>query len=182
MDPLDVTDRRRLPRIPRTRGDGPARSVAARAVVTDSPHTRGWTPRRRLLADPLRGFPAHAGMDRGPAKRPAHRPKGFPAHAGMDPRWTSPRAAAAGIPRTRGDGPSATYIVGVVERDSPHTRGWTHRFYTPPAFRDGIPAHAGMDPPGPPRPPGHRWIPRTRGDGPEYEGTFADPVSSDIQN
>ena len=49
--------------LPRTRGDGPARS---RPVVTRSmasPHTRGWTQDRNRAKVEGKGFPAHAGMD-----------------------------------------------------------------------------------------------------------------------
>ena len=72
-------------RLPRTRGDGPMHHVAgpgpsaagfpAHAGMDPgrsgssgcrsraSPHTRGWTVRRRRLGHVRRGFPAHAGMD-----------------------------------------------------------------------------------------------------------------------
>ena len=63
MDPATI---RRVPprhRLPRTRGDGPARESPVRAADGASPHTRGWTlvPRPARPAGP--GFPAHAGMD-----------------------------------------------------------------------------------------------------------------------
>ena len=119
---------RRSGRLPRTRGDGPATDHARPASAPASPHTRGWTL---------------------PGPRSAHRGAGFPAHAGMDPAYPLPERPAAGLPRTRGDGPAIGSLTA--------TRG------------TGFPAHAGMDPTG-----GRSgWVrlrlPRTRGDGPAGE-------------
>ena len=91
-------------RIPRTRGDGPAACGALREALGDSPHTRGWT------------------LDVGMRLRHGD---GFPAHAGMDPRPWVGVPPPPGIPRTRGDGPSALSISALLWADSPHTRGWT---------------------------------------------------------
>ncbi len=52
---------------------------------TFSPHTRGWTVRRRREHPPYRVFPAHAGMDR---------------------MMTNQVPEIVGFPRTRGDGPT----------------------------------------------------------------------------
>ena len=131
--------------LPRTRGDGPGWEDDARAGWQASPHTRGWTPRRREGALPGVGFPAHAGMD--------------PSTAG----W---RATRRRLPRTRGDGPSTSSMSSPSRAASPHTRGWTLFRPAPRGAIRGFPAHAGMDP---------RWdepdvvglrLPRTRGDGP----------------
>ena len=92
--------------LPRTRGDGPWNCPTSAAAMTASPHTRGWT---LVVGSPqlgLRGFPAHAGMDRSP--RPM-------------------RDALVRLPRTRGDGPWPTGSWSTLGSASPHTRGWTPR-------------------------------------------------------
>ena len=132
-------------RLPRTRGDGPAKSLARVLSSVASPHTRGWTPLRT------------SGIMSG---------SGFPAHAGMDPRADRPAGALHGLPRTRGDGPQIGLFDSRVGMASPHTRGWTRLLRQRGAGTGGFPAHAGMDPrrlyPST-RSPG---LPRTRGDGP----------------
>ena len=146
MDRSRSPRRRRRRRLPRTRGDGPHYPGPPPPEAVASPHTRGWTRRRRLVEEPLPGFPAHAGMD---PRRPATRryasaasphtrgwtrarlaglpsPAGFPAHAGMAPwrPWVTTRSSW--LPRTRG--------------------GWTPpEPGARPSVR-GFPAHAGMDP------------------------------------
>ena len=61
----------------------------------------------------------------------------------------------------------------MTSRASPHTRGWTRGGRRAAADPHGFPAHAGMDPPTPPRPRRYRGLPRTRGDGPVgVLGTF----------
>ena len=90
-----------------------------------SPHTRGWTLCWTSLTRTDRGFPAHAGMDRGP----------------LPPGYGSNR-----LPRTRGDGPSAGNGPWSNEAASPHTRGWTRLDLMDRAAALGFPAHAGMDP------------------------------------
>ena len=146
MDPCRFRRRAHHDGIPRTRGDGPPRVCFVWRGPKDSPHTRGWT--------------AYAAM------REA-RGDGFPAHAGMDPAQGRRRGRGNRIPRTRGDGPWGALVVSRRALDSPHTRGWT-----PPGSRrrrwpSGFPAHAGMDPGRSPSVSPSRWIPRTRGDGPE---------------
>ena len=104
MDHKKMRLRPAAPRLPRTRGDGPVRTSNVSTSSAASPHTRGWT---------APGFDTQApGI-------------GFPAHAGMDRRSTPPAARAAGLPRTRGDGPSARPRVEPGTQASPHTRGWT---------------------------------------------------------
>ena len=112
-------------RLPRTRGDGPYAVTSMVEKSMASPHTRGWTGHSQD-----RHLSVH----------------GFPAHAGMDPCSPSSRPRCTRLPRTRGDGPSASHPMIGYHVASPHTRGWT-----PDRRRDrgrdaGFPAHAGMDP------------------------------------
>ncbi len=144
-------------RIPRTRGDGPRRGSGRSWPSRDSPHTRGWTRREHVFAEPLRGFPAHAGMD-------------------PPTRWT--RRSTRGIPRTRGDGPHRGHGCGARGEDSPHTRGWTHANKERLVEEAGFPAHAGMDRAGTRGRCARARIPRTRGDGP-LSGVCVLPDGSD---
>ena len=145
MDPADPAGNVKLARLPRTRGDGPARVRRTTNVCTASPHTRGWT---RAAGPPVGGgggFPAHAGMD--------------PSRARLSPRTDR-------LPRTRGDGPWPYLASRQIPVASPHTRGWTPRVVEGVADRGGFPAHAGMDPRRRPRRLAAARLPRTRGDGP----------------
>ena len=63
MDRLLKSRRPRRCWLPRTRGDGPEKISTSATVRMASPHTRGWTRRRRRDVGPGGGFPAHAGMD-----------------------------------------------------------------------------------------------------------------------
>ena len=90
--------------LPRTRGDGPSSRARADARAEASPHTRGWTAEICACGRELQGFPAHAGMDR---------------------RGQAGKAAAGGLPRTRGDGPLRRPFSSSSRSASPHTRGWT---------------------------------------------------------
>ena len=145
MDPCSTCCRATEPWLPRTRGDGPRRSAAATAAGWASPHTRGWTRWLAKYTGGHEGFPAHAGMDRGPD------------HGGV---------SGLRLPRTRGDGPDELLWRLANQRASPHTRGWTPRRRRPAGHAGGFPAHAGMDPLSPELRTGATWLPRTRGDGP----------------
>ena len=125
MDPERVMIGTVCIRFPRPRGDGP--SEAQFAVVPDqvSPPTRGWTPLPELRRDPLRGFPAHAGMD---------------------PHGMSDPVDFIGFPRPRGDGPVDPLVMPSTCRASPPTRGWTANGRQHARPDGGFPAHAGMDP------------------------------------
>ena len=145
MDPGRPKGRSTGARIPRTRGDGPRLAKAGDHDAADSPHPRGWTRADADADANLRGFPAPAGMDPGDGVR---------------------RGRGAGIPRTRGDGPSRRWWPRRRPGDSPHPRGWTLAEVADAHPDRGFPAPAGMDPPpAAPGPSGPR-IPRTRGDGP----------------
>ena len=104
MDRGEYADRQRPRGLPRTRGDGPWQHCARMAWCGASPHTRGWTPRRR---------------DR------LGRGCGFPAHAGMDPSRAPACPGSRRLPRTRGDGPCRKSPPVPCWKASPHTRGWT---------------------------------------------------------
>ena len=147
MDLPAADANRYLRGLPRTRGDGPDGTRNTLTLRAASPHTRGWTPRQH----PGRG-----------------RDDGFPAHAGMDPTRAAPVPRPGRLPRTRGDGPSASVLDWMAKLASPHTRGWTLALQRDYFGRCGFPAHAGMDPtrwsPAAPA----RWLPRTRGDGPSW--------------
>ena len=145
MDPPLVQCRRRIPGLPRTRGDGPGHQQDVIVLVAASPHTRGWT--RRAVYHTKRW-------------------RGFPAHAGMDPRWWRPAPAPSWLPRTRGDGPPAALTGFDVDQASPHTRGWTRTTDGGERTEPGFPAHAGMDPRRCWRRSARYGLPRTRGDGP----------------
>ena len=149
MDPLRSRADRRRSRLPRTRGDGPDRNRGNAGGLPASPHTRGWTL---------------------PCQPPGPYPDGFPAHAGMDPRYIWQSRAATGLPRTRGDGPSASAATTRARPASPHTRGWTRARAGRPGRARGFPAHAGMDLGRGESDIGETRLPRTRGDGPRSTG------------
>ncbi len=132
--------------LPRTRGDGPSRRRRARKPSMAPPHTRGWS-----LHGLSRSLPV----------------EGSPAHAGMVPSRAAPRRAFGGLPRTRGDGPSAILLPRSHLMAPPHTRGWSPH----PACQNrpgmGSPAHAGMVPSASSAFPPILRLPRTRGDGPD---------------
>ena len=157
MDPGSIGSFRAGPGLPRTRGDGPPLSVSVAGRKLASPHTRGWTRRRRAGPGRGRGFPAHAGMD--------------PSRCGAG--WPGPR-----LPRTRGDGPGSTMSGSRPAGASPHTRGWTHAEAADHGRARGFPAHAGMDPRPACRARAAGWLPRTRGDGPLQDGPRDDPLEA----
>ena len=154
MDPVRPRRTGAGPRLPRTRGDGPRTAAPRDRPGRASPHTRGWTPPRKVKPKPLRGFPAHAGMD--PAVRAA---------ADDDD----------GLPRTRGDGPWPRCRRSGRSRASPHTRGWTQLPRAAGGRGQGFPAHAGMDPRAAARDGQRDRLPRTRGDGPRTRRCWRSP-------
>src|SRR5690606_9172914 len=81
MDPFRSAAALRPPRLPRTRGDGPAAAAPFVQAGVAPPHARGWTrPGTRWPCSEL----------------------GSPARAGMDPALTARAALHYGLPRTRG--------------------------------------------------------------------------------
>jgi len=170
MDPCLRPRTRSQHRLPRARGDGPAVHVLVFDGTATAPRTRGWTHTRHETLC--------LGLD-------------CPAHAGMDLGAKSATCSTGGLPRARGDGPSAKTILDTMTKTAPRTRGWT--LIEIPAKRRSAdcPAHAGMDPasfarsvrsarlprargdgplPRPVRSRGHRTAPRTRGWTPAHDG------------
>ena len=145
MDPAAASGPTTPRRLPRTRGDGPSCTSPSAHPVRASPHTRGWTPRRR------------GGGKEG---------DGFPAHAGMDPRRRARSPTRRWLPRTRGDGPRAGSRPTTSRTASPHTRGWTPVLEADRPPVAGFPAHAGMDRATTTTTAPATRLPRTRGDGP----------------
>ena len=154
MDRSDTADHACQRWFPRTRGDGPMGRLITTARMRVSPHTRGWTVPEVVHRHGRRGFPAHAGMDLQRSRLPQ---------------------ATCGFPRTRGDGPVATFRGMPLPGVSPHTRGWTHRVRRGARPVLGFPAHAGMDPAACPRCRPSSRFPRTRGDGPPSRRTSVPP-------
>ncbi len=110
------------------------------------PLARGWTrPGSNLLptgdtAPPLaRGWTP---LDRQPDRQPG----GSPARAGMDPGRVIGRGDAAGLPRSRGDGPATGSSLDRARAAPPLARGWTPTVERLDSRVAGSPARAGMDP------------------------------------
>ncbi len=110
--------------LPRARGDRPGPTAKRKDAALASPRTRGSTRASRCTRAARRGFPAHAGIDRGRLRRArgAHR-----------------------LPRARGDRPMTGERLATQARASPRTRGSTAEFPRAPRTRAGFPAHAGID-------------------------------------
>ena len=132
--------------LPRVRGDRPF-AVRSRAISSAaSPRPRGSTPTLPLWR---------------------HAATGFPASAGIDPRVAARRQRVHGLPRVRGDRPSAPARRLLLGAASPRPRGSTRESESGCRLRDGFPASAGIDPS--PETPGRSAIglPRVRGDRPQ---------------
>ena len=112
-------------RLPRARGDGPVQEVWPPGQTMASPRSRGWTQPKSLFLRWYCGFPALAGMDRNPLRLCNH--------------WY-------GLPRARGDGPSAAGEAQPGAGASPRSRGWTSSAAEKLRPSKGFPALAGMDP------------------------------------
>ncbi len=145
IDPRWSNSSVKCSRLPRTRGDRPAASIAAADGALAPPHTRGSTVRQELWSCRVDGSPAHAGID--------------PWHG----NWGS---LTLGLPRTRGDRPRHSCGAAIPRRAPPHTRGSTQFREVVRRVHRGSPAHAGIDPSsGRPFAVPYR-LPRTRGDRP----------------
>ena len=173
--------------VPRTRGDGPVsikpsfcqdplfpahagmdrRSATQKGgKIACSPHTRGWTSRRRH--GPRWSPPVPRTRGDGPWPRDA-----TPTACLCSPHtrgWTASRSSAAAdvdlFPAHAGMDRGGRRL-GSMEWDcSPHTRGWTGERFTWPDVPGLFPAHAGMDRGRGGDDPQGFPVPRTRGDGP----------------
>ncbi|KXS38167.1 MAG: hypothetical protein AWU55_1645 [Halomonadaceae bacterium T82-2] len=133
-------------RLPRTRGDRPRLVEIDQMDVMASPHPRGSTQAATRDARDRLGFPAPAGID------PPSRPGGF---------------RRRGLPRTRGDRPTAHLARQDHGMASPHPRGSTPALRCSVCWRLGFPAPAGIDPARSRPGRGPRRLPRTRGDRPD---------------
>ena len=110
-------------RLPRLRGDGPAKRSGPFRGRTSPPPTRGWT--------------------RPDGSQPARRDVS-PAYAGMDRLRDSTATSDERLPRLRGDGPASPRSTARAIRSPPPTRGWT-RLHVLVAVRVLVsPAYAGM--------------------------------------
>ena len=145
IDPARPATSRRLPGLPRARGDRPSTKDANRARAASPPRTRGSTRGSAGLGD---------------------RCSVSPAHAGIDPALTAGKACGTCLPRARGDRPMGDTVIFRQVVSPPRTRGSTSR----PPFDDrtpGVsPAHAGIDPGSTGRASLLLGLPRARGDRP----------------
>ncbi len=93
-------------------------------------------------------------------------PLGYPAYAGIDRPVGMNRVSCFGLPRIRGDRPSAIVDFSHLGPATPHTRGSTQQCWMGESNTLGYPAYAGIDP----CPLGRRRrglrLPRIRGDRP----------------
>ena len=145
MDPRTRSPCRRGCRLPRARGDGPARALYNVISAGASPRSRGWTLLRSSRVAQFLGFPALAGMDPVQCRR------------GPPSTW---------LPRARGDGPCIGFGHVGVKPASPRSRGWTLPAHDGQGRHSGFPALAGMDPPFRGDRRRRAGLPRARGDGP----------------
>ena len=188
MDPARTSAPKERPWLPRTRGDGPPQAISARRRSEAASQTRGWTLAAKIDAGDLSGCPARAGMDPDTGRKSRTRGRlaphargltlhqgsdlqhlhGCPAPAGMDLASARTSVSAPGLPRTRGDGPTESHGTPCSSAAAPHARGWTLCYGEADGFNTGCPARAGMDPRRGTPATSTRWLPRTRGDGPQY--------------
>ena len=141
-------------RLPRPRGDGPARSASWGSRSGVAPPTRGWS----RLVGPV--FPGDAGC---------------PAHAGMVPAPGRSAGAAPRLPRPRGDGPRLAIVSDIQAAVAPPTRGWSVKSGQVKALVGGCSAHAGMVPRTYVPRVALLGLPRPRGDGPARTRPPAQP-------
>ncbi len=132
-------------RVPRVRGGGPANGRLHGRRQARSPRTRGWS-----LGD------RHGRPD----------VEAFPAYAGVVPDQRTRRTVGEGVPRVRGGGPQADWLVSRANTRSPRTRGWSQGGSELVQQTRAFPAYAGVVPPcassG-----GRSWsVPRVREGGP----------------
>src|SRR6266540_2264320 len=135
----------RWTRLPRARGDRPARGEDEEEGGLASPRSRG---------------SAHGGLTTRVAA------DGFPALAGIGRTRAGPSSRRGGLPRARGDRPSSRRWRPSTRTASPRSRGSAPCGSLRPADDAGFPALAGIGPPSPSRRPTCSRLPRARGDRP----------------
>ncbi len=111
-------------RLPRIRGDRPARANHFYRDRGATPHTRGSTLHCKPPVLFRRGYPAYAGIDLG----------GPVASSGPN-----------GLPRIRGDRPGGSLVPSGFMEATPHTRGSTFISTGLSVDQYGYPAYAGID-------------------------------------
>ncbi len=100
----------------------------------------------------------------------------YPACAGIDHATTRKNSARGGLPRMRGDRPSALSVTRNRAPFTPHARGSTHATSAPSLHSAVYPACAGIDLKSSPASSAWGSLPRMRGDRPRFkvpcEGVF----------
>ena len=146
IDPHRATLTRDARRLPRTRGDRPARTGPRRCRDVGLPRTRGDRPRLALRvgrlvglprtrgdrpADDLRGLRCRPRLPRTRGDRPEteqspeEKRDGSPAPAGIDPLSGARIRPCSRLPRTRGDRPGLLVATAFPRLAPPHPRGST---------------------------------------------------------
>jgi len=138
-------------RLPRARGDRPARRTGASSDQQASPRARGST---------CQGGGSPPGSP------------GFPARAGIDLFLQIEKSALQGLPRARGDRPSNSFSMRESRMASPRARGSTREHQPSGNLRRGFPARAGIDPDLALRSGVRGRLPRARGDRPYRLGIY----------
>ena len=133
---------------PRARGDRPESGTLRIAGAPVSPRPRGSTLEEVGVEERPAGFPAPAGIDRGPI------PVGH---------------VELGFPRARGDRPHESVFCPIGTTVSPRPRGSTLFDVRDGDGTQGFPAPAGIDPRTGCRSAWRRGFPRARGDRPRSE-------------
>ncbi len=142
---------RAMERLPRMRGDRPARTSDSACAGVATPHARGST-----FQGPATGFLQY----------------GYPACAGIDPCGRRSRRRSIRLPRMRGDRPFEGDWTQAANAATPHARGSTCRGASGIRRAPGYPACAGIDH-SPTRTARRRsWLPRMRGDRPRHAVTY----------
>ncbi len=135
----------RWTRLPRARGDRPARGEDEEEGGLASPRSRG---------------SAHGGLTTRVAA------DGFPALAGIGRTRAGPSSRRGGLPRARGDRPSYSSLAQLVSAASPRSRGSARVAGPPSQPVSGFPALAGIGPTATSRSSSSGGLPRARGDRP----------------
>ena len=176
-------------RLPRARGDRPARTSATWFALVAPPRTRGSPLRGRLADEYAKGLPRARGDRPSPRRgwwfgprapprtrgsplrgvRPRGAARGSPAHAGIAPARWSRWWRRSGLPRARGDRPLTPGRRSSRQEAPPRTRGSPLDLAGGAVQRSGSPAHAGIAPSSRSPSAATSRLPRARGDRPAFE-------------